>query len=82
MATDTLGANETGKTGDGIEGDGLMSTVHAGNIAAAAAHALVSVYLRIDDGVAIQVGGPDKIRQGLTHDFFHAIDSTSCKIVL
>ena len=68
VATYAFGSYEVGLARVGIEADGLMTTVHAGHIATPAPHALLAVYLREDDGLAVEVGGGDEIRQLLAHD--------------
>ena len=49
------------------KGDGLVATVHTGDIAPAAADALLAVDDGIDDGVAVQVAGLGEIGQLLSH---------------
>jgi hypothetical protein len=68
VAANAFGTHHAGLAGGSIEDNSLMAAVHAGHIAASAAHALVGVYLRINDGLTVQVGGPHEIRQFLTHD--------------
>ena len=53
VAADALVSDDTGLTGLRVEGDGLVPAVHAGDVAASAADALVAVGLRIDDGFVI-----------------------------
>lgn len=57
VATDTARAHDAWLAQGGVEGDGLVATVVAGGVAAAATDAHVAVNLRIDDGRAVEVGG-------------------------
>ncbi len=49
-------ADDVWTTCCGVEGDGLMTTIHAGRVAASATYAALGVDLGIDDGAAIEVG--------------------------
>ena len=82
MASDALGADDTRLAGVGIETDSLMTAIPAGDIASPAAHALLAVNLRIDDGLAVKVGGGDEIRQFFAYDFCQLGDATLGEIML
>ena len=67
MAADALGAHEVGLAVV-AEGDGLVASVHAGDVAPAAADALVAVEDGENYSIAIQVVGRNKVGQLLTHE--------------
>ena len=67
MATYALRAHDARLAGGGVEDDGLVAAVLTGGVAAAAADALVAVNLRIDDGLAVEVGGQIELRQTFAH---------------
>jgi len=54
-------ADDVGATGGCVEGDGLMSAVHARRIATSAADAALGVDGGIDNGAAIEVGRCDEV---------------------
>ena len=56
MATDTFGAYGARLACLGIKCDGLMAAVQTRHIATPTSDALLAVYLRINDGVAVEVG--------------------------
>ena len=67
VTADALSADDAGLTGFRVEGDSLMAAIHARNEAAATADALLAVYLREDDGFAVQMVGVQELRQLLAH---------------
>ena len=69
VTADALGANQTGASGYAIEDDGLMTAIAARNLTTATTDAQFLVELRIDDGVAVQMVGIQKLRQLLAHEF-------------
>lgn len=81
MTAHTLVAHEMGLAVL-AEGDGLMAAVHAGNVAPAAADALLSVEDREDDGVAVQVARLDEFGQLLAYKGREFGDATAGHIVL
>ena len=68
MTTYAARADDVGTACCCVEGDGLVPAVHTGNVASAAADALLAVEDGKDDGVAVQVAGLDKVWQLLTHE--------------
>lgn len=50
-----------------VEGDGLMAAVLARGVATTTANAFLTVEGGIHDGVAVEVGGRDEIRQLLSY---------------
>lgn len=70
MAAHTLCADDARPARGWVEGDGLMSAVHAGGIAPSAADAALKVYFRIDDGVAVEVARQDEVGQLLAYECF------------
>ena len=81
VAAHTLSAHEMGLAVV-AEGDGLMSAVHTGNVAPAAADAILAVKEGINDGVAVQIVRPGDIGQLLTHQGREFSDATAGHIVL
>ena len=75
-------ADDTGLAGVVVEGDGLMTAVHARDVAAAAADALVTVNLREDDGLAVEVSGSNEVRQLLADEGIERGQPPLCEIVL
>ena len=67
MAADALCADDAGLAGFFVEGDGLVSAVQTGDMAAATAYATVSVDFRIGHRLAVEVGGKDEVGQLLAH---------------
>ena len=61
-----LGAHEV-RLAVVAEGDGLVTAVHAGNVAPAAANALLGAKDGEDDGITVQVAGFGEIGQLLSH---------------
>ena len=57
VAADTLGADDAGLAGIGIEVDGLVTAIHTRDITAATADTTLTVNLRIDDGITVQTIG-------------------------
>ena len=55
VTADTLGTDDMGLTGDGVEGDGLMTTVTARQLTTSAADTPFTVDLGIDDRGAVEV---------------------------
>ena len=53
----TLGADDAGLACLGVEADSLVTAIHAGGIAAPAANAAFPVNHRINNGIAVQIGG-------------------------
>ena len=53
VATHTLGAYDVDPAGVGVEGDGLVTTIHAGDVATSTTDAQVVGNLREDDGLAV-----------------------------
>ena len=82
VAADALGADEARLSGVAVEDDGLVAAIHAGGVAAPAAHALVAVDLRIDNGFAVEVGGCDEVRHFLSYEVGQAGDAALLHIVL
>ena len=66
----------------GVEDNGLMAAVVAGHLATSAAHTLLAVNLRIDNGLTIQLGGLYKQRHRLAHKVCHVRHSTLGHIAL
>ena len=66
MATDALAAHEVWLAVL-TERDGLVAAVHTGNIAPAAADALLAVEDGEDNGLAVQVVGRYKVGKSFTH---------------
>ena len=62
-----LGAHEV-RLAVVAEGDGLVTAVHAGDVAPAAANALLAVEDGEDYSIAVQVVGRNKVGQLLTHE--------------
>ena len=81
VAADALGAHEVGLAVV-AEGDGLVTTVHAGNVAPAAADALLAVKDGVDNGVAVQVVGRNKAGKPFTHQGGEFGDASARHIVL
>ena len=67
MAANALAAQEMGLAVV-AKGDGLVATVHAGDVAPAAADALFGAEDGEYNSVAVQVAGLDKVGQLLTHE--------------
>ena len=63
VTADTLGDNDAGLTVGCVEDDGLMAAVHTRDVATSATDAPLAVNLRKDDGLAVEVGGGDEVRQ-------------------
>ena len=61
VATYAARADDVGTTCCGVEGDGLMATIHAGCVATSATYAALGIDLWIDDGAAIEVGRCDEV---------------------
>jgi hypothetical protein len=57
----TLCADNAGLAYLGIEADSLMAAVHARGIAASATNPAFTVNHRIDNGVAVQIGGQGEL---------------------
>ena len=55
MASDALGSHQSRPAGNSIKGYGLVAAVHAGNVASAAAYALVGMKNRENYGITVQV---------------------------
>ena len=81
MAAHALAAHEVGLAVV-AEGDGLVAAVHAGDIAPAAADALVGVEDGKDDGVTVQVVGRNKAGKPLTHQGREFGDAAAGHVVL
>ena len=64
------------------EGDGLVAAIHAGDVASAAADALVGVEDGKDDGVTVQVVGRNKAGKPLTYKGREFGDASARHIVL
>jgi len=77
VTADALGTHDAGQAGGDIEDNGLVAAVHTRDIAAPAAHALVSVYLGINDSLTVQVGRCHEVRQLLTHDVSYLSSDTN-----
>ena len=76
-----LGAHEVGLSVI-AEGDGLVAAIHAGDVASAAADALVGVEDGKDDGVSVQVVGRNKVGKPLTHQGREFGDASASHVVL
>ena len=63
VAADALAAHEVGFAVV-AEGDGLVAAIHAGDVAPAAADAILAVEDGEDNGVAVQVVGRNKAGEG------------------
>ena len=81
VAADALAAHEVGLAVV-AEGDGLVAAIHAGDVASAAADAL----LAIEDGeyysIAVQVVGRNKAGKPLTHQGGEFGDASARHVVL
>ena len=66
MAANALGAHKVWLSVV-AEGDGLLADVHAGDVAPAAADAILAVEDGVNDSVAVQVVGLSEIGQLLAH---------------
>ena len=74
MTAYALRANDTRLTGGGIEVNGLMTTIHTGHMTATTADTLLTIYLRIDDGVAIEIGRCHEVGKFLAHQISQMSD--------
>ena len=81
MAAHALGAHEVGLAVV-AEGDGLVAAVHTGDVAPAAADALVAVEDGEDYSIAVQVVGRNKVGQLLAHERRQLGDATAGHVVL
>ena len=81
MAAYALGAHEMGLAVV-AEGDGLVTAVHAGNVAPAAADTFLTVEDGEDDGVTVQVVGCNKAGKPFTHQGGEFGDASARHIVL
>ena len=69
VTANALGTYQTGTTGLMIEDDGLMSTIAARYLTAAATDTQFLVELRIDDGVAVQTVGMQELLHTFANQF-------------
>ena len=76
VATDTFGADDAGLASRVVEADSLVTAIHAGGVAASATDATLTIDLRIDDGLAVEVGRQDEIGQLLTYERLQLLDAT------
>ena len=91
VTADALGAYQTWtakpppilpRRGEAFEDDGLMTAVVAGNLTASATDTQFLVELRIDDGVAVQTVGMQKLLQALANQLLQLRDTTLGHIAL
>ena len=81
VAADALASHEVGLAVV-AEGDGLVSAIHAGDVAPAAADAILAVEDGEDNGVAVQVVGRNKAGKPLTHQGGEFGDASARHVVL
>ena len=74
MAAYALSANDAWLAGFCVENDSLMTTIHTGHMTATTADTLLTIYLRIDDGVAIEIGRCHEVGKFLAHQISQMSD--------
>lgn len=60
----------------------LVASVHAGDIASSATDTFITVNLREDHRLAVQVMRQNDVRQLLAHEFLQLRDTAGCHVVL
>ena len=82
VAADALRADNSWLTAVSVERDGLVATILTRDVAAAAANTAVTVNLRINNCIAVQVGGGYEVWQFLADQSFNRSETTLGHIVL
>ena len=77
MTTYAASADDVWTTMFGVEGNGLMATIHTGRVATSATDAAFGINLWIDNGAAVQVGRRDKVRQFFANKVGQVLYTTS-----
>ena len=77
-----LGANDAGLARLGVETDSLMATIHTRGIAASTTNTLITVNHRIDNGIAVQVGGQIELWQQFANQIGNMLNTPLGHVVL